>query len=32
MQSARAEIVLRKPTDTMWEDLVGRCERQANAV
>ena len=32
MQSARAEIILRKPTDTMWEDLVGRCEHQANAV
>lgn len=31
-QDARADIILRKPTDTMWEDLVGRCERQANAV
>ena len=32
MQDARADILLRKPTDTMWEDLVGRCERKANAV
>ena len=32
MQDARADIILRKPTDTMWEDLVGRCERKANAV
>jgi putative AlgH/UPF0301 family transcriptional regulator len=31
-QDARADIILRKPTDTMWEDLVGRCERKANAV
>ncbi|HEU4921608.1 MAG TPA: YqgE/AlgH family protein [Burkholderiales bacterium] len=31
MQNARADIILRKP-DTMWEDLVGRCERKANAV
>jgi putative AlgH/UPF0301 family transcriptional regulator len=32
MQDARADIILRKPTDTLWEDLVGRCERKANAV
>ncbi|HEU4350973.1 MAG TPA: YqgE/AlgH family protein [Burkholderiales bacterium] len=32
IQDARADIILRKPTDTLWEDLVGRCERKANTV
>jgi putative transcriptional regulator len=29
---AKPEILLRKPTDTLWEDLVGRCEREANTI
>jgi len=29
---AKPEILLRKPTDTLWEDLVGRAEREANTI
>jgi len=32
LQDARADVVLRKPTDSMWEELVGRSERKANAI
>ena len=32
VQDPRAELVLRKPTETMWEELVGRLERKANAI
>ena len=28
----RADLVLRKPTDSMYEELVGRSERKANAI
>jgi putative transcriptional regulator len=29
---AKPEILLRKPTDNLWEDLVNRCEREANTI
>ena len=29
---ARADLVLRKSTDSLWEELVGRSERKANAI
>jgi putative transcriptional regulator len=29
---AKPELLLRKPTDSLWEDLVGRCEREANTI
>jgi putative transcriptional regulator len=29
---AKADLVLRKSTDSMWEELVGRSERKANAI
>ena len=29
---AKAEIVLRKSTEGMWEELLGRAERKANAI
>ena len=29
---AKPEIVLRKSTDGLWEDLVGRAERKANTI
>ena len=32
VQDARADIILRKPTDNLWEELVGRSERKANAI
>jgi putative transcriptional regulator len=32
VHDARAELVLRKPTESMWEDLVGRSERKANSI
>ena len=32
LQDARADVVLRKPTETMYEELVGRSERKANAI
>jgi putative transcriptional regulator len=32
VQDAKADIILRKPIDTLWEELVGRSERKANAV
>ena len=31
-QDARADVVLRKPTESMYEELVGRSERKANAI
>ena len=32
LHDARADLVLRKPTESMWEELVGRSERKANAI
>jgi putative transcriptional regulator len=32
VQNPRADLVLRKPTENMWEELVGRSERKANAI
>jgi putative transcriptional regulator len=32
LHDAKADIVLRKPTDGMWEELLGRSERKANAI
>ncbi len=29
---AKADIVLRKPTDSVWEELVVRSERKANSI
>ena len=29
---AKPELLLRKSTDNLWEDLVGRCEREANTI
>src|SRR2546421_1053499 len=29
---AQPEILLRKPTDGLWEELVGRSERKANTI
>lgn len=29
---AKPEILLRKPTDSLWEDLVNRAEREANTI
>src|SRR5262245_2131061 len=29
---AKAELVLRKSTDGLWEELLGRSERKANAI
>ena len=29
---AKADYVLRKQTDTLWEELVGRSERKANSI
>lgn len=29
---AKPEILLRKSTDNLWEDLVNRCEREANTI
>lgn len=28
----KPEILLRKPTDNLWDDLVGRAEREANTI
>ena len=28
----KPELLLRKPTDTLWDDLVGRAEREANTI
>lgn len=28
----KPEFLLRKPTETLWEDMVGRAERQANTI
>jgi putative transcriptional regulator len=32
VNDARADIVLRKSVDGMWEELLGRSERKANAI
>ena len=32
LQDPKADIVLRKQTDGMWEELLGRSERKANAI
>jgi len=32
VNDAKADIVLRKSTESMWEELVGRSERRANAI
>jgi putative transcriptional regulator len=32
LQNPKAEIVLRKPTEGMWEELLGRSERKANSI
>lgn len=32
VNDARADVVLRKSTESMWEELVGRSERKANAI
>jgi putative transcriptional regulator len=32
LQDAKADLVLRKPTDGMWEELLGRSERKANSI
>jgi putative transcriptional regulator len=32
LQDPQADIVLRRSTDTMWEELVGRLERKASAI
>ena len=28
----KPEFLLKKPTETLWEDMVGRAERQANTI
>jgi putative transcriptional regulator len=32
LQDPKADMVLRKPTESMWEELVGRSERKANSI
>jgi putative transcriptional regulator len=32
LQDPKADMVLRKSTDGMWEELLGRSERKANAI
>jgi putative transcriptional regulator len=32
VNDAKADVVLRKPTESMYEELVGRSERKANAI
>ncbi len=32
LQDPKADVVLRKPTESMWEELVGRSERKANSI
>jgi putative AlgH/UPF0301 family transcriptional regulator len=32
VNDAKADVVLRKSTDGMWEELLGRSERRANAI
>lgn len=32
LQDPQADIVLRKSTENLWEELVGRSERRANAI
>ena len=32
VQDPRADLVVRKQTENMWEELVGRSERKANAI
>ena len=32
VQDANTDVILHKPPDTMWEELVARSERKANAI
>ena len=32
LQDPKADVVLRKSTDGMWEELLGRSERKANSI
>jgi putative transcriptional regulator len=32
VQDANTDVILHKPTETMWEELVARSERKANAI
>jgi putative transcriptional regulator len=32
VHDAKADLVLRKSTESMWEELVGRSERKANSI
>ena len=32
LQDAKADLVLRKQTEGLWEELLGRSERKANAI
>jgi putative AlgH/UPF0301 family transcriptional regulator len=32
LHDAKADLVLRKSTDGMWEELLGRSERKANSI
>src|ERR1700741_1881040 len=32
LQDPKADMVLRKPIDGMWEELLGRAERKANSI
>jgi putative transcriptional regulator len=32
LHDARTDLVLRKPTESMWEELVGRSERKDNSI
>jgi putative transcriptional regulator len=32
LQDARADMVLRKSTEGMWEEMLGRSERKANSI
>ena len=32
LQDPKADVVLRKPTYGMWEELLGRAERKANSI
>ena len=32
VSDAKAELVLRKQTEGLWEEMLGRSERKANAI
>jgi putative AlgH/UPF0301 family transcriptional regulator len=32
VQAPASDVILRKHTDTMWEEMVGRLERKANTI